>query len=393
MSLVSQKKLAPVGAILLGVLGAHSSALQPLLIGYLIAHGGLPAVDAGLLAAASLFGTAVAIVSLSLLSTGLQRAPIAMAAAALLLGANLYCALSPDFPGLLAGRFMAGAAEGVLVSLMTGYIGRSSAPERLFAAFFATHIVFTSLVVGGWAHIVAIPGVAGPFAFLAAVGGLAGVAALLYPSTAPPSVRRPGTAKPAALGNTFVLALAGLFGIYLFNVAVMGVWSFVVPFARTRGLSDSSIQTMLLVSQIGGFGGAMVPLLFSRVLGGTIPIVLGLSLLILVSVAAGVGAPRPFFFVGGPLYVFGWVLLNPYMSGAVATLDRDGRYAVASFASMYLGLASGPAITGWLSKAGWALATVFLGFSIVFAICCAIILAVKRFAVIAAARPPVLAHN
>ena len=298
MSLVSRKELAPAAAILLGALGAHSSALQPLLIGYLIAHAGLPAVDAGLIAAVSLFGTAVTIVSLSLLSTGLQRASIAVVAASLLLGANLYCALSPGLPELLAGRFIAGGAEGVLISLMTGYIGRSAAPERLFAAFFATHILLTSLVIGSWAHIVAIPGMAGPFVFLAAVGGLAGVIALFYPSTAPESTRKVSTAKPPARANVLVLALVGLFGIYLFNSAVMGVWSFIVPFARARGLSDSSIQTMLVLSQISGFAGALVPLLFGRFLGGTIPIVFGLSLLTMVCLAAGVGVPSALFFIG-----------------------------------------------------------------------------------------------
>ncbi len=224
---------------------------------------------------------------------------------------------------------------------MSGYVARSSAPEQLFGAFFFAHNVLVTIIMANWSSLIDIRipgGVMGPFAILAGVGALAAVAALFYPPAQPAPVRVATTTQSPVLASTFLPATTGLLGIYLFNVAAMGVWSFIVPFARTLGLTDPSIQSMLVVSNFAGFAGAVVPMVLRPQARQNVAYCARLLSIVFVSFAAAVAAPPALIYIGAQIYSFAWVFLNPYISGAVATLDADGRVAVLGFAAPISGL-------------------------------------------------------
>ena len=96
--MTSRGLLAAISAVVLGACGADSSGILPLLIEHLMRHGGFSDVDAGFLGGIGLLGSAVSIVLLSLMNTSLQRPSVGFAAAALLCGANVFCALSVGLP-------------------------------------------------------------------------------------------------------------------------------------------------------------------------------------------------------------------------------------------------------------------------------------------------------
>ena len=325
-------RLQLVALILLGLSGANSLGILPVLVGAFADHGGFSLATSGILVS----------IQLSAMLTG-------------------NAALLGPLRGLHVRHIAAGALG--LTIAFAGQLAQRATADRDFA-------VYTALIlIAGAVNLELAPsllqrfGVAGLLGLLAAWAAVA----LFLLGSLPDRLHAPRTAEAAVRSATRVDALVLVLILY---VGLASLWTLVGRFGIATGLAAGEVSQIIgRAFLLAGLAGAALAPALARRFGSQLVIaamICGMASAGVVLVLQPGGSTFTFATAG---FIFAWFSCFPNVMGFLARLDPAGHLAVSGMLVQSLGFAISPAlsaaITGaiGLTGAGWV-AIAFLGASI-----------------------------
>ncbi len=148
----------------------------------------------------------------------------------------------------------------------------------------------------------------------------------------------------AALRPILISGLLGVGAIFMFYLALGGIWTFVERMGDAAGLSSKTMGNALFVSSLMGVAGAGTATILSVRFGRFKPIVAGFMMLIGAILMLFGTLTVALFFLATALFKFGWTFVLPYLLACITNLDPSGRLIVFTNLIIGTGLAAGPAL-------------------------------------------------
>ncbi len=326
-------------AMLLVLIGMQTFIIQPGIVQGFVTGLGLTAAHAGYLAAAETSGIAVATIACAIVGNALSWRAMCAFGLAILAGCDLASAFVAQYPALLALRFAAGLAEGVLISLGYAAVGRASNPDRAFGYLITIVLTYGALGLLGIPAAIAHGGMKSIMLTLASMALLGLAAVRWFPEPGRTAARSP--ASPSGLGLRR-RELAMLLAVLAFFLGQGVIWAYLFLIGTRMGLGSQAVANALTIAQFAGIAGALsaaticlkLPRLLTLALG-TVCILVGLLLFSYRLGALGFSLAA---------VAFNWAanLLTPFLIALVADLNQ--RLVQTAAALQMTGLALGPAL-------------------------------------------------
>ncbi|MCP4310401.1 MAG: MFS transporter, partial [Bacteroidetes bacterium] len=148
---------------------------------------------------------------------------------------------------------------------------------------------------------------------------------------------------------------------FLFTLRDSMAWSHAVRIGYEVGYTTSEIGRLLSLQALPGLFGPMIAALIGFKYGMKFPLLFGLIFAGLTSYAIFLSVEAPYLFrISILVWTAGYFFAISYLTAFAATLDPDGRIVAASGSAMVLGVAVGPAFSGYIilyggyAMAAWA---------------------------------------
>ena len=355
-----------------GTYGAIIVSILPSLVGAWISDAGLSEQAAGEVAAVNVLAATVGLcLSLALVS----RWPLPrIARLGLLLaiageGASIVAA---DWYMLAACRGLEGLGIGLLVGAVTNWIGRHENAARGFGMYIMLQFVLGAAYIAAIPHVTPLLAGASVYAVLLVFAVLA---LLLTPllglngGSVPLRAELASTPEYSAAVETehpAFLKFLSVLGFGLFNVAAVGLWSYMLRYGELVGLSPDAAAQTLALSALCGIPGTLFVVFAGSRYGRAWPLLIALGLYTAPAVLFALSAvSAPVFVAGVVLQNVAWAIVAPYFQAVQAALDRTGRLAVWGMILVSVGAGLGPALIGFSIEDGsyvaaFAVAVAFL---------------------------------
>jgi len=323
------------------VAGMIDLVALPLWVSTLISGFGYRPALAGAMPTAFLAGAVLASVALASRFHGLngrRLAPVAYAAAAVAL---LAISAHPGPVEVLLLHVLAGLAVGTGASFVTGTMGRTAAPHRMFAMAGLALGLFSLVFMGAVPPLLAH---SGPGAFFVVLAGIMALAAVILALFLPARTEADAAAGDLRrLPGPARLAIAGVAGMALVQALV---YSFVIEIGRAGGVSEARIQLLLLALGVVNLVPPVLAALLERRLdpmgvARTGPLVQAVLTVLMVF-----GSGLPVFAVGMLLFPSVIVFCHTFVFGFLAGQDPSGRAVAATPAMLMTGSAIAPLLGG-----------------------------------------------
>jgi len=135
-------------------------------------------------------------------------------------------------------------------------------------------------------------------------------------------------------------------------------WSYGVTIGSEVGYTISEIGRLLSLQGLIGIFGPIIATLIGFKYGMRFPLLFGLIFAGLTSYAIFLSVEAPYLFrISILVWTAGYFFAISYLTAYAATLDPDGRIVAASGSAMVLGVALGPALSGYIiSNGGYPMA-------------------------------------
>ena len=316
--------------------------IMPAIMDGLIEALGFTNQQAGAVGSANMYGAAFGALAIVFLVRRLNWRRAALAALLITLIALDLRSLIMTSPVLLTPlRFVHGLVGGMLVGTAFSVIARTSQPDRTFGV-----LLFVQFGLGGLG-VMFIPGLVPVFGtailFLSLVAfSLVSLLMLTFlPAYALVGPPPPSLLNRAAWNLPLVLALTALF---LFQAANMGLYAFIIGLGEHYGLQQSFITNTLGPAAWVGLAGALFVILVGNRFGRSLPLVLGIGLTIIGTLAFLYSNLHWVWITANLLIGITWAFTVSYLLGLVASFDKLGQMAAMGGFASKLGLASGPAL-------------------------------------------------
>ncbi len=333
--------------VLLGQFTPVSMFIAPLLIGGMVTHLGFTEEQASFVISAELFGAAIATFpAFYWLNRWNWRAVAAVSLffAAL---ANIITYFATDINSVVVWRFLAGVSWGTSMCVCFTGIGLVRNPERVFGFWVVLELIFGAIALSVFPEVVQVFGFRSIFPII----GVLLLIVLLGVNLLPPH----GKQTEFQLRNRtygfkkYIPGLITLISLYVFYIAVYGVYSFVERIGAIAKLSYDDIAYTLSFATLMGVVAALLAAFIEKTIGRFLPIAIG-GILFSISMI---------FFVMENLYIqyflavccllFAWNFLLPYLMSSIADVDHSGVLMVLANAITGAGLATAPPIAAALT--------------------------------------------
>jgi predicted MFS family arabinose efflux permease len=293
-----------------------------------------------------------------------SRRALAVAGLAGVALGNAGAALAPSLAVLAAARALAGLGAGVAMAAMNATAAGTALPERTYA------LVFVLGGAGCAGLMLAMPlwsepyGTAGAFGvLLAGTLAVAPLAAWMPPH--PPAPEDGNAPDGFPRGAAVVAALAASL---LVTIGLDALWPFAERIGRRAGMSAEAIGALLAATSLVVLAVAAFASWLGVRVGRAAPLAAGFAVFSAAALALGHARSPAVFAPAVLLLGAGFFFTQPFMMGAIATLDRQGRVNAAAGALMTVGAAVGPAVGGVVvadgagyGRLGWLAAGCGLG--------------------------------
>lgn len=298
---------------------------------------------------------------------------VAVVATAVFCAGNFATALlMPGFAGLLALRAITALGGGTLMVLCMTSAATSANRDRVYGLWVVGQLV------AGAVGLFLLPMLFADFGLRAlyVVLGVLGLCAAPLTRGFDPALGRVARSSSGqaggqranatgvaanAVANAAINAAWVIAGVFVFYVAIGGVWTFASKAAALAGFDAARTGEVLAVASVMGIVGAAC----ASTIGGRVPrlamLVCGYA--ILAFALAGL-ASRPGtagYCAAVFAFKFAWTFVLPFILAAAAKHDRGGRLIASLNFVIGAGLAAGPLIAGVLLDAGASIAALFAG--------------------------------
>lgn len=298
---------------------------------------------------------------------------VAVVATAVFCAGNFATALlMPGFAGLLALRAITALGGGTLMVLCMTSAATSANRDRVYGLWVVGQLV------AGAVGLFLLPMLFADFGLRAlyVVLGVLGLCAAPLTRGFDPALGRVARSSSGqaggqranatgvaanAVANAAINAAWVIAGVFVFYMAIGGVWTFASKAAALAGFDAARTGEVLAVASVMGIVGAAC----ASTIGGRVPrlamLVCGYA--ILAFALAGL-ASRPGtagYCAAVFAFKFAWTFVLPFILAAAAKHDRGGRLIASLNFVIGAGLAAGPLIAGVLLDAGASIAALFAG--------------------------------
>lgn len=327
-----------VSILLTGVAGGSIAALQPLLLGGLMAAGRIDGPQIGQAAMAESLGMALsATLAAAFLKPRNLRVIIA-AAAAVALGANLLTMVSEGM-GVIAARALHGACSGLMLWLLVGLLTRTQLPARLLAIYITVQACVAFALAGLFTAIM-IPrfGATGSYAVLSAIDGLVLILSTQLPRRYDAIPHAPTGGRPSARG------LIGLLGIVMYFAGLLGFWVYVEPLLVALGYSPKTARTAISLAVGTQIVAGIAASVLAARLRATPTILIGAAASILCILLLIVTQGTLVMFSAVIAFSFFWMFVPAFQMPFLIEIDPSRRAAMHIAAAQLFGAAIGPLV-------------------------------------------------
>lgn len=325
----------------IGVIGASMPFLMPIFVGAMIDHLGFSARDAGLIAAVELTSMGAATLTMTVLVNRWNRQAIVLGGLAIFLIGNLAASAADAFLPLAIARTLSGLGSGILLSTMKATVAATRNPVRIFGIYSIVLLVVASVAFPTMPLVLARWGTTGAY-LVAATLVLPGLVLLRwFPPRGLAPAAREGGERPVIW--PVLLALSAML---VYFVAQGSVWAYLERMGVASGLDVAVVGKILGGAALAGMAGAALVSWLNVRIGRAKPVFFGVlcsvaSLLLLVQ---GMGAEA--YAVAAMTLNLTFFFSGPYLLGAMAALDTQGRVVVMGLVMQSIGGAAGPALAG-----------------------------------------------
>jgi len=333
--------------------GPAAIILMPLIVGGLVDSYGFTEQQAGAIATAEGIGLVLGLLTAAFWVRSVTWRVALLAGLAAYAALNFGSSLAEGHTGILALRFLSGFVGGGVFAIIVAALGDNREPDRAFGIAQAVQGLVMGILFAGAPALMAVSGVHTLFYLMA---GLAVVTMVFLPrfprrgvinshSDFPDQVDPSSEPVPIAL-------YFGLFGGFVYYLAVFGFWGFIERMGMQAGLEDSTIGYALGISQLAAIFGALLAAGAAQRFGRFLPLLLALlGQLWVLWVLVGQFSSWSFY-AGACAYQGLYVMATSYQLGVIAHLDSKGKFIVVMTALQGLGAALGPSIAAGLISDG-----------------------------------------
>ena len=338
--------------------GLLSYAALPFLISSTMTNLDINEESVGILYSLEFIAAALSSIIIAPKIGKINRTKIAFIGAFIVIAGNLTSGLWSNYEFLLLIRPATGIGAGLALASGNATIANSKHPAKiaglmnvLFVALLALLMLYLSYLNESW-------GMQGVYFGLAAMTFSFLIFLRLMPE-------RPNRHDSETVSN--IINSTGIFsivGIAIFAVFFMFTlrdsmsWAFADRIGNVVGYSSNEMGQILSLQALIGLVGPIITAKTGFKFGVRFPLLLGIVFAGLTSYAIFLSPELPYLFEGAVLvWTAGYFFAISYLTAYAATLDLDGRIVAASGSAMVLGVAAGPALSGYLiTKGGYDLA-------------------------------------
>jgi MFS family permease len=336
-----------VAVVVLAVIGPCMFILQPAYVQGLVEYMNFSEEQAGLIAAAEMFGLAATAIAVNFFLGSINwRLMSAVFLAIATIGNGLSLTVS-DASSLMAIRFVTGLGSGGLISITFTMMGLTKRAHRNMGFIIASVLTYGAFGLLVMPSVFQMVGVAGLLAFF----GLFSASGFLFLANLPCSDQTHEHTVSSGIEYPWSTKLMVLSAVLAYNLAIGIVWVYIFLVGVEAGISEQWVANALTISQFLGIAGAMMAVLFELRFGRILPLMVGI-----VGGALGIalilGSPTALMYgLGVCAFNFLWNLTMPYLLAALAGFDPTGRVVAMGIALQMLGYAVGPALAASLLEA------------------------------------------
>ncbi len=326
--------------IYLSVIGAAVFIVQPGFFQGLVTLLGFDEQQAGYVASIEVWGIAFSCVFLAMGGHRFSWKGILSFSIILFVAGNIFSVFTSQITSFSLLRFVTGVGAGGLVGLTFTIIGLTRFADRNFGYLIMAVLTYGALGLWAMPMLFDLIGLDGVLLLFALFGASGGWCLKWIPNSGQEQLQV--EADAVDLGRVSqIVAVVAMF-TYFFAQGV--IWAYLFLIGVDGGVSEQGVANGLMVSQFFGIAGAMVPVVLGIRFGRISPLAVG----ILGGAAILFLLLEPFnaflFALIVSVYNFAWNTTHPFLLGAMASFDKNGRVVVYAVAAQMLGLATGPAV-------------------------------------------------
>ena len=333
--------------------GPAAIILMPLIVGGLVDSYGFSEQQAGAIATAEGVGLVLGLLTAAVWVRSVTWRVALLAGLATYAALNFGSSIAQGYTGILALRFLSGFVGGGVFAIIVAALGDNREPDRAFGIAQAVQGLVMGLLFAGAPSLMAVSGVNTLFYLMA---GLAVATMVFLPKFPRRGVTVTGADFPDEVDSSSepvpIALYFGLFGGFVYYLAVFGFWGFIERMGMQAGLEDSTVGYALGISQLAAIVGALLAAGAAQRFGRFLPLLLALlGQLWVLWVLVGQFSSWSFY-AGACAYQGLYVMATSYQLGVIAHLDSKGKFIVVMTALQGLGAALGPSIAAGLINDG-----------------------------------------
>ena len=329
---------------LINACGAASLLLAPVMVGGLVTTLGFSSQQAGYIISSELAGLALAAIPAALWIRRFNWQHVLYVMLIILLAGNYFTSGLEQYNHYLLIRFVNGFAAGLCLAVSMSVINMTSEPDRSLGFWFSLQLLLTVVGLALLPEFIIKYNVGAVYALLAAFQFLLLIGVRLVPTTGLQiEVGETDNRKPILF-----LALLGFTSIFLFEAAVMGMWTYYERIGDAAGVSSQGITYALAIGTFVGFLGSLSTAALSTRLGRLIPITFGMGLAVGSILVLRTEFSALIFILSASAFCFAWYFTLPYLMAAIASMDPSGSLLVFVNFITGVGLTLGPAVAAKL---------------------------------------------
>lgn len=319
---------------------------------------GFTAQQAGLVAAANVYGAALGGLIAVFTVKHLPWRRTAMVLLLILIALDLACIRIAAPTALVAVRVVHGLAGGLLVGTGYSLIARTDLPERAFGALFFLQFGLGGVGVAIIPSLVPVFGVRALFVTLAAFSAVTLATLPLLPEFPARRISNSAGAGPVEPRYSRAALGASLGAVFLFQTANMSFVAFAIDVGRQFGHTTRFVSGSLGISQWVALLGPLAVMLLGERFGRLRPLIIAITANALAKAAFVHGDSAAVFLGAGMLTALSIAFAMPYLLSVCAAFDPSGRTATLGGFFSKLGLATGPAVGAFILQSRGAQALV-----------------------------------
>lgn len=358
--------------------GLLSYAALPFLMGSTMESLDLSESNAGLLYSLEFITAAISSLILAPRTGRIKRKNIALIGASIVVLGNLVSAMWCSFEFLLIVRPLIGIGAGLALACGNATISNAKNPARIAGMM---NVLFAGMLL---LLMLFLPQLSVPWGIQGVFVGLAGVTLIFLVML----LQMPQHAKTNDLGisstktnRKVIFSTAGIaiFIVFLlFTLRDSMVWGFAERIGIEVGYTTAEVGGILSLQAFIGLLGPIIATIIGFKYGVKRPLLLGLIFAGLTTYAVILSVEFPYLFEGAVLFwTAGYFFAISYMTAYAATLDPNGRVVAATGSALVLGVAIGPALSGFLIIYGGYALGAWINLLLVFAMIIAAMISLK----------------